>query len=163
MSAHAVSAKMLSWFLCLLVLTPAALAAENTTVASLPPVAQSIIANAIRANSPVFGDAWVKQAVLTPSDGGSGHDYGFGLGAKAVAVDGDTIAVGIGFYNPAGGYYTGGVFVFVKTGSDWSTMTQTAILTASNPDTEAFLGSSVAISGNTAATSDSNVFGTFTV
>jgi hypothetical protein len=149
-------AKALRLFLCVFALSSAAFAAKSiSTVAGLPPEAQSIIAAAIRANNAVSGDTWIKQATLTPSNGGSGDIYGFGLGS--VAVDGNIIAVGVPFYSGNGAPYPGAVYVFVKSGSDWTTMTQAAILTASNPATEAQIGATVAISGDTIVTGTLNL------
>jgi FG-GAP repeat len=56
----------------------------------------------------------------------------------SVALEGDTLAIGAQQGNSA--------YVFVKPPSGWSHVTQTAQLTA---DSSAFLGSSIAISGNT--------------
>jgi hypothetical protein len=142
-------AKALSLSLCVIALSSAALAAKSSSiVASLPPVAQSIIAAAVRANNSLYSDAWIQQAILTPSD--PQDNYGFGL--YSVAVDGDTIVVGVPYYGGEfGGLFIneGAAYVFVKTGANWTTMTQAAVLTASDAASDALLGYGVAIVGDT--------------
>ena len=88
----------------------------------MPPVAQSIIANAIRVNNPLSSTTWVKQAILTPSNVEQYAEFGL----YDVAIDGDTIVVGEGYYKADTFTITGTIYVFVKNGSDWSTMTETA-------------------------------------
>lgn len=127
---------------CLLTLTALSFAAEkNLKVSDLPQAAQRTIANAVA--------PWVQKGALTPSNASDSDMYGMGLGYDSVAIEGNTIAVGMPFYSGNAAPYPGAIFVFEKTGSDWSSMTQTALLTASNATTEAALGSSVSISGNT--------------
>lgn len=144
--------KALSLCLCIIALSFTAFAAKNdSTVASLPPQAQSIIAAAVAANNRTeYNAPWVKQATLTPSD--PQDVYGFGL--YSVAIDGDTIVVGVPFYGGEfGGLFVnqGAAYVFVKTGASWTTMTQAAVLTASDAATDALLGTGVAIVGDTIA------------
>jgi hypothetical protein len=80
-------------------------------------------------------------AELTSSDGIC--DF-FGY---SVAIDGDTVAVGVPFYDP-NGLSTGAVYVFVKGSNGWSDMTQVARLTPSDAGTD-YLGQAVAIRGGT--------------
>jgi hypothetical protein len=75
-------------------------------------------------------------AVLTASDGISG-----GLLGQSVGISGNTIVAGSGGARAA--------YIFVKPATGWSTMTQTAKLTASDSVPGDEFGSSVAISGNT--------------
>jgi hypothetical protein len=116
-------------------------------------VAQSIIAHAIRANNPLFNDTWIKQAILTPSNVNQYSYFGFRVG-----IDGDTIVVGQPQYQANAFVITGTIYVFVKTGSDWTTMTETAMLTASDQAAETLMGT-VAIQGNTIAASAVNLSG----
>jgi hypothetical protein len=83
-------------------------------------------------------------AELTTENGKAGERFG-----QAVAVSVNTIVVGapdheVGVHNEQGTSY-----VFVKPASGWVNATQTAELTAEKGEAEEFLGSSVAISGNT--------------
>jgi hypothetical protein len=72
---------------------------------------------------------------LVPSDASTDlHDYGY-----SVAVSGNTIAVG--------GLSVGAVYVFLKPATGWSTVNETAKLTAS----DAPQAWSVAIGGNAVA------------
>jgi FG-GAP repeat len=61
-----------------------------------------------------------------------------------VAISGDTAVVGAYGY-PAVGSFSGGAFVFAKTGTGWR---QTAVLRASDQVGDDWLGDSVAISGS---------------
>jgi FG-GAP repeat len=79
------------------------------------------------------GGSWVQEATLTNTVGCCDN-------ARAVAIGGNTVAV-----SPVGG----SVFVYVKPASGWHSMTQTAILSPSNPSTALNFGSSIAIAGNT--------------
>jgi len=88
-------------------------------------------------------------AILTPSDGGAG----FGT---SVAISGDTIVVGaanasnLDFQTPQQ-QGPGGAYVFVKPQTGWTSMTETAKLTASDgADGDAF-GYNVAISKDSVA------------
>lgn len=82
-------------------------------------------------------------AELTSSDGIC-DQYG-----SSVAADGDTVAVGAPFYDPAG-IGTGAVYVYVKGSNGWSNMTQVARLTPSDGGMD-YVGWSVAMSGDTIA------------
>lgn len=89
---------------------------------------------------PVTIDPWVQLAKLTASDG-QPYD-GLGL---AVAIDGDALVVGVSNSNRNEAY------VFVKPSGGWGNMTQTAILTPSDSQSDAAFGVSVSISGDTIA------------
>jgi hypothetical protein len=89
---------------------------------------------------PIRIDPFIQQAELTASDGLNSA----GLGT-AVAVSGDTIVAGANGQT----FGSGAVYVFVKPASGWANATQTAELTASDGATGSYLGSSVAISGDT--------------
>jgi hypothetical protein len=65
----------------------------------------------------------------------------------AISSDGATIVAGGDGVNDS----AGAVYVYSKPSSGWTNMTQTAKLTASNAVSNQFLGSAVAISGNTIA------------
>ena len=93
------------------------------------------------------GSAWANMtqtAKLTASDGVA-NDY-FG---SSVSISGSTLVVGA----PNAPYSTtagpGAAYVFVETGSAWTSMTETAKLTASDGLAGDGFGSSVSISGNT--------------
>jgi len=77
----------------------------------------------------------VEEATLT-------NTIGCCVNGRSVAIGGNTVAV-----SPIGG----SVFVYTKPAGGWSSMTQTAILTPSNPGDAANFGSSIAIAGNTIA------------
>ena len=79
-------------------------------------------------------------AVLTASDAGV-HELG-----KSVAIDGDTIVAGAP-QDAAGGSFRGSVYTFARTGA--AARTETAKLTASDAANNDFLGSTVAIDGDT--------------
>jgi hypothetical protein len=70
------------------------------------------------------------------------HLWSFG---QSVAIAGDTIVVGAAFGNNT----AGAAYVFVKPKSGWHDMSQNANLIASDQQSFASLGASVAISGNT--------------
>ena len=84
-------------------------------------------------------------AVLTASDGAAGD----GLG-DAVAVDGATIIAGAPGATVDGNSYEGAAYVFVEPRWGWRTATETAKLTVSDGQANAFAGSAVAISRRTA-------------
>ncbi|HEX5219685.1 MAG TPA: hypothetical protein VFZ59_08970 [Verrucomicrobiae bacterium] len=97
------------------------------------------------------GTNWEQQAYLKASN--TGNDDGFG---GRVAISANTIIVGA--RGEEGGQ--GAAYVFVRTGTNW---TQQKLLKASNPDSQDFFGSSVAISVDTvvvgAPSEDSNATG----
>jgi hypothetical protein len=119
------------------------------------------------------GTNWSQQAYLKPSNTGSGDWFGW-----SVAVSGDTLAVAAageasnapgvnGNQNDNSAYASGAVYVFVRSGTNWS---QQAYLKASNPGGQPpgqpygdGFGFSVAMSGDTlvvgAFQEDSNATG----
>ncbi|MFO0578035.1 MAG: hypothetical protein U1A78_28835 [Polyangia bacterium] len=83
------------------------------------------------------GTAWRQQSILTASDGAA-NDY---LGAD-VALFGSTAVVGAAYADAAGLKDSGKAYVFTRSGTTWS---QQAALTASDPASEDYFGSSVAV------------------
>lgn len=104
------------------------------------------------ARYPVVIDPVVQFAKLTTSDGQSNDEVG-----GSVSISGNTVVVGAP--GASDGTDEGAVYVFVKPKNGWSSMTQTAKLTASDGVTATELGYSVFISGNTivAGAPDSNL------
>jgi hypothetical protein len=96
------------------------------------------------ARYPIVVDPWVQTAELTASDGGAGDQFGL-----SVSISGNTVVVGAPFHTVGNNLGQGAAYVFVEAASGWSSMTQTAELVASDGATNAYLGTSVAISGNT--------------
>lgn len=91
------------------------------------------------AQYPVTIDPFIQQAKLTASDGNSTDKFGYAL---AISGDGNTIVVGA--YNIG----AGAAYVFEKPGSGWTTMTQTAKLTATGGSSGDQFGWSVGISND---------------
>jgi uncharacterized protein (DUF2345 family) len=85
-------------------------------------------------------------AELSASDGAGGNVLG-----ASVAIDGNTIVAGAPGANIGSNQLQGAAYVFVEPSGGWADMTETAKLTASDGGSDAFFGSSVAISGNTIA------------
>ncbi len=85
------------------------------------------------------GASWSTGAALTPSDPLAGDRFGL-----SVAVSGDTAVVGAAHKN--GDSSPGAVYVFTKSGSDW---TQQQKLAASDGFAGDLFGASVAIDGDT--------------
>jgi hypothetical protein len=83
------------------------------------------------------GAAHALEQRLVASDGADGDGFG-----RSVAIEGDTAVVGA----PTGPDYRGAVYVFTRSGDSW---TQSAKLTASDRESGARLGSSLAIDGDT--------------
>jgi hypothetical protein len=93
------------------------------------------------------GGGWstmTETARLNPSDGGSYDAFG-----HSVAISGDTVVVGAWGHDVGGNEHQGAAYVFVKPGGGWTTMTETARLTASDGEADDIFGYSVAISGDT--------------
>lgn len=90
-----------------------------------------------------FSGTMTQTARLTASDAVNNQNLGSG-----VSISGNTIAAGAWDYAEGNGG-PGAVYVFTKTGSTWTNMTQTAELTASDGLPLDTLGESVSISGNT--------------
>jgi len=84
------------------------------------------------------GTSWNQQQELTSSDGATGDQFGY-----SVSVSGDTAVIGALLH---GG--TGAAYVFVRSGTTWS---QQAELNGSDLNTNDNFGSSVSVSGGTAA------------
>lgn len=82
---------------------------------------------------PSAGSSWVQEATLT-------NTIGCCYNAASVAISGNTAVVS---------QFGTSVSVYVKPATGWHSMTQTAILSPSNPATAGNFGSFVAISGNT--------------
>jgi hypothetical protein len=90
-------------------------------------------------------------AILTASDGATDDELG-----RSVAISGDTVVAGAPdrtISNADSLIEQGAAYVFTEPGSGWANMTQTAELDASGSGSYDRLGSSVAISGDTAAAS----------
>ena len=90
--------------------------------------------------------AVTQYAKLTASDAAASDLFG-----KSVAIDGSTIVVGAPYDDTATITNHGAVYVFVKPGAQWVSMTQTAKLTASDKTGQDRLGWDVGISGGTVA------------
>jgi hypothetical protein len=97
-------------------------------------------------------------ATLTATDGAANDDFGLG-----VKISGDTIVVGAVGHKVGANAQQGAAYVFVKSGSDWTSMTQTAELTSTTGGVHDQFGTSLAISGNTiVVTAPLHTDGTFT-
>lgn len=83
-------------------------------------------------------------AKLTASDGAANDEFG----RYSVAVSGDTVVVGA-YRDDDKGTSSGSAYVFVRPGGNWSDMTQTAKLTASDGAAFDWFGDSVAVSDDT--------------
>ena len=79
-------------------------------------------------------------AKLTASDGAVNDAFGY-----SVSVSGDTVVVGADCDDS----WQGSAYVFVKPSGGWSSMTQTAKLTASDGTADDYFGDSVSVSGDT--------------
>jgi hypothetical protein len=88
------------------------------------------------------GTQWITQAELTATDGNIGDGFG-----SVIDVSGDQVVVGA-FRNDENGSNSGSAYVFTKPSGGWTSMTQTAKLTASDGTTNDEFGISVAISGD---------------
>ncbi|MEA1053375.1 FG-GAP repeat protein, partial [Lamprobacter modestohalophilus] len=89
------------------------------------------------------GATWTQQSKLLPADPGPRWGDSFGT---AVALDGDTALIGARG-DDDNGTDSGSAYVFVRSGGTWTEQTK---LTASDGAEGAELGSSVALSGDTA-------------
>ncbi len=96
--------------------------------------------------------AWTQQAYLKARNSSAGDRFG-----SAVAIDGDRVLIGSPLEDAAttgvngiGGDDTvrdsGAAYLFIRNGTTW---TQEAYIKQSNPDLEDYMGTSVALSGNT--------------
>lgn len=88
------------------------------------------------------GAAWSQQAQLSISNAATGDYYG-----SSVALSGNTAMVGAFGDNTPAGLDAGRVFVFTRSGTDWS---QQAQLIANDASVEDLFGKSVALDGDTA-------------
>ena len=96
------------------------------------------------AHYPVMIDPFIQTAKLTASDGAAGDQLGW-----SVAISGNTVVVGAFGATIGSNAEQGAAYVFVKAGATWTTMTETAKLTASDGAAGDRLGFSVGISGDT--------------
>ena len=100
------------------------------------------------------GAAWTQTAKLTTSGGASYDEFG-----TSVSVSGNTVVVGAvqasNFAPPSPGG-KGAAYVFTEPASGWTSMTQTAKLTASSGAVGDYFGGAVSISGNTVAVGAAN-------
>ena len=85
-------------------------------------------------------------AKLTASDGVAGDDFGY-----SVFVQGDTIAVGAPNAVINSTTLEGALYVFQKTGTQWTNSTQTAKLTASDGHEVTVLGIGLSMNGSVIA------------
>lgn len=83
---------------------------------------------------------WVRQAILTPSDGRGGDEFG-----RAVAIEGDTLVVGAHLADSAA-RNSGAAYVFTREGAEWR---QTAMLKAAAPGAGDGFGRAVAVDAGT--------------
>jgi hypothetical protein len=85
--------------------------------------------------------SWTQQAKLTASDGTGGDNFGSFAG-----ISGDTIAVSAPYKKVGANDYQGVVYVFARSGDDW---TQQAALTADDAQAYDYLGFTFGIDGDT--------------
>jgi hypothetical protein len=125
-------------FACTILLCTLALAADQkspTKLSDLPLEDQRDISAALARELP-----GVQNFTLTASDGENGNNFG-----TSVAIDGNTVVVGAPFSSSG----IGEAYVFLKSGSGWKNMTQTAKLTASDGVSGDSFGGAVSVSDNT--------------
>ena len=94
------------------------------------------------AGAGVAGSSRASQRARRPAGAAAGDRFGI-----SVAIDGDTAVVGA-YGDDDNGLSSGSAYVFVKPGSGWANMTETAKLTASDGAAGDFFGRSGAISGD---------------
>lgn len=85
-------------------------------------------------------------AKLTESAGETGDEFGL-----SVAMSGNTVVVGAPYATVNGNTHQGAAFIFVKPASGWTSMTETATLTASDGAPDTYFGEAVTINGSTIA------------
>jgi hypothetical protein len=90
------------------------------------------------------GSNFKQAAKLTASDGFAGDGLGF-----SVAIAGNTIMAGEIYASQNGINGAGATYVFVEPSTGWADGTETAKLTASDPNVGAFVGSSLSFDGET--------------
>ena len=88
------------------------------------------------------GTSWTEQQKLTASDGNIGDWFGY-----SVAVEGDRVVVGAPHDGQGIEPDAGSAYVFVRSGTSWIEQQK---LTASDKEAHAWLGYSVAVSGDRA-------------
>ncbi|MFA6044264.1 MAG: FG-GAP repeat protein, partial [Phycisphaerales bacterium] len=101
--------------------------------------------NADQGSAYVFirtGAAWTQQAKLTAADGAAADQFGL-----SVALSGDTAIVGASADDVGANANQGSAYIFVRAGTAWS---QQAQLIAADGAANDQLGSSIALSGDTA-------------
>jgi hypothetical protein len=86
------------------------------------------------------GSTWAQVAKLTTDDSAAYDQEGY-----AVAISGDTVLIGANYNEQEGAAY-----IFVKPGTGWTDMNQTAKLTAADGTDYDDFGCSVSLSGDTA-------------
>ena len=92
------------------------------------------------------GTGWAdmtQTAKLTASDGAFNDNFG-----RCVSVSGDTIGVGASAANIGANGNQGAAYVYVKPGTGWGDMTQTAKLTASDGAATDELGRDISVGGD---------------
>jgi FG-GAP repeat protein len=105
----------------------------------LPALAASVVLWSLALRTAVAAGPFVPLAKLVPKKPQEAQDFGL-----SVAIDGDTIVVGSNQANNG----AGAIYVYVRSGPDWSSMTEVAQLSAT-PDLDEKVGASVAIQGDT--------------
>ena len=88
------------------------------------------------------GTSWTQAATLTATGGAANATFGY-----SVALDGGTALIGAVGHSYGGQIYVGAAYVFTGGGGDWS---QQAELTAAGAKSGDWLGSAVALEGDTA-------------
>lgn len=88
------------------------------------------------------GTVWTQQQKILASDGSAGDNFG-----NSAAMSGESIIIGAWQESNAGGSAAGSAYVFTRSGVIW---TQQQKLTASDPSSVDFFGTSVSLSGDTA-------------
>lgn len=91
----------------------------------------------------ILADSWSSRA---GSHSSLSAQSGDGLGYSA-GIDGNTVVLGAPY--PIGGIGTGAVYVYIKTGNQWTDLQPVAKLTPSDNQNGEEFGISVALSGNT--------------
>jgi hypothetical protein len=121
-----------------------AVSVSGNTVVVGAPGADGGAGGAYVFTEPASGWANMTQtAKLTASDGAAGDYFG-----NSVSISGSTVVVGAPG-NAADGSYGGASYVFAEPGWGWTTMNQTAELTASDGTAGGCFGESVSIDSNT--------------
>lgn len=124
---------------------------KPATASRIPEIAGPAVSSALGgdivddlgADYPVIVDSVHQLAELTASDGATNDQFGF-----SAAASGNTVVVGALYATVPPNYRQGAAYVFVKSTNGWTTMTQTAKLTASDGMANDNFGSSVSISNN---------------